>query len=318
MLHIVFVENIVLKGTEVIAFLLVTGLTLITGMNNSDTCQTHPPSNHSGTIIEYFICSDDACLICEVDKETFGLNWKNEITREEIAIGGHYVSDNEKGKVNGCNSSYYSIRLFEPCNQRKYGNYTCRLNSTILHMYSLKRALSGTSTVSPNIIETENSFGNATNLKTFQCIIEELELPIYIRWILNRTSHCQTFHETWNYNSTTIKSSLTIPVEGKTEITCVVDGLFIPTQKVSLVTNVPDNNYDKTAKFIVIILGAIGTTTVVITSICIGIWKGNKRHCPRRFCRIYKQKATSNNYQTTYLDTTEGNVENMIYESYRE
>lgn len=169
MLHIVFVENKVLQGTEVIAFLLMTGLTLITGrcddqgifswnfdqhqsfllqsalftllsgMNNSDTCQTHHPSNHSGTMIEYFICSDDACLICEVDKETFGLSWKNEITRDEIAIGGHYVSDNEKGKVNGCNSSYYSIRIFEPCNQRKYGNYTCRLNSTILHMYSLKR-----------------------------------------------------------------------------------------------------------------------------------------------------------------------------------
>lgn len=46
------------------------------------------------------------------------------------------------------------------------------------------------------------------------------------------------FSETWNYDCPTIKSSLTVKVEGTTNVSCVVDGLFIPKKTVSVTVNV--------------------------------------------------------------------------------
>lgn len=88
-------------------------------------------------MIEYQKCSNDVCLLCDVNKTVTELRWMNEITRQIIAFEAFYVASKERGTLNDCHGSLYSVRLYQPCGQRKHGNYTCRNGDNVLQTYLL-------------------------------------------------------------------------------------------------------------------------------------------------------------------------------------
>lgn len=113
-------------------------LVCIPGLNCSQTCKTVFPTVNNDAVLQYHRCSNDVCLICEVNKTMSGLMWRNEITRENITKNGFNIASLEKGMLNDCHDNLYSIRLDEPCARRKYGNYTCRQGDNVLQIYLLK------------------------------------------------------------------------------------------------------------------------------------------------------------------------------------